>query len=169
LEAYEAILSRRSIRLYEPGEVSEEMVNKLLAAAMSAPSAGNQQPWEFIVIRERAKMLAIREVHPHAPMLDKAAVAIVVCGNKSREKYKNYWVLDCSAATQNVLLAAHALGLGAVWLGVYPNEERLVPISRLLGLPGEVVPLSIISIGYPAEEKPAADRFDAGRIHAEKW
>ncbi len=169
MEAYEAIMTRRSIRLYEPGEVSEETVRKLLEAAMSAPSAGNEQPWEFIVIRERENMLAIREAHPHAPMLDKAALAIAVCGNKRREKYKNYWVLDCSAATQNILLAAHALGLGAVWLGVYPNEERLGPITRLLGLPEGVVPLSIVAVGHPGEEKPRANRFDEGRIHAEKW
>lgn len=164
-----AILGRRSIRKYADEPVGDGVVGELLRAAMSAPSAGNEQPWHFIVIRERGTMERIQEFHPFARMLLQAPVAILVCGDLSLEKYQGFWVQDCSAATENMLIAAHALGLGAVWLGIYPIEERVRGIRSLLGLPEHVVPLSLVSIGCPAEKKRPADRYDESRIHGERW
>jgi nitroreductase len=169
VDALEAILSRRSIRRYTPQPVAEEVVRGLLEAAMSAPSAGNQQPWEFVVIRDRRVLDEIRGFHPYADMLREASVAILVCGNLRRETYRDYWVQDCSAATENMLLAAHAKGLGAVWVGIYPKEDRVVRMRKLLGLPGHVVPLCLVPLGYPAERMDRAERYDGSRVHADRW
>ncbi len=169
MEAMEAILSRRSIRKYSSQPVSEGVVKSLLEAAMSAPSAGNQQPWHFIVVTDRTILNQIPAFHPYAEMLKEAPVAIAVCGDIELQKYKGYWVQDCSAATENILLAAHSKGLGAVWLGIYPREKRIAGIRKLLGIPETVMPLCVIAIGYPAEEKPPAKRFLPDRIHYNKW
>jgi len=165
----DAILTRRSIRKYKNREVPGEIMQEILKAAMAAPSAGNEQPWEFIVITDRKILDEIPRIHPYSNMIKQAPAAIVVCGDMGREKHKGFWIQDCSAATQNILLAARALGLGTVWLGVYPDEERAVLIQKLLGLPENVIPLSIIPVGYPAEEKPPSDRFDSSRIHYNRW
>jgi len=169
MEALEAIFSRRSIRQYQSRTVSSEQIETLLKAAMSAPSAGNQQPWHFVVMQERAILNEIPKIHPHSKMLPEAPLGILVCGDLNLERYQHYWMIDCSAATENLLLAAHALGLGAVWLGVYPVEERVTQIRQLLHLSENIVPFSLIAIGYPAEEKPPANRFDPNRVHWEKW
>ena len=163
------IFNRRSIRRYTRERVSPEMVEKLLQAAMAAPSAGNEQPWEFILLRDTAVREQITAFHPYAGMLPEADVAIVVCGDTRREKYPGFWVQDCAAATQNILLQAEALGLGAVWLGVYPLAKRVKPLQELLHLPDTVIPLAIIPIGYPGEAKAPAQRFDPSRIHDEVW
>ena len=163
------ILSRRSIRKYTDQPVSEQVVKELLEAAMSAPSAGNQQSWHFIVINDRQVLDEIPKVHPHSLMLKEAQVAILVCGDLQLEKHKGFWVQDCSAATENILIAVQAKGLGAVWLGVYPREERVTGLRKLLSIPDHVIPLSLIPIGYPAEEKQPASRFDTERIHYNKW
>ena len=165
----DAILNRKSIRKYKGIGVSNKDVEELLRAAMAAPSAGNEQPWEFVVLRDKEIMTKITEVHQYAKMLPNADVAIVVCGDVEKEKYKGYWVQDCSAATQNILIAAEEKGLGAVWLGVYPVEDRVNAVKELLNLPSSVIPLSIIPIGYPDEERKAADRFDKTRIHYDIW
>lgn len=165
----ETILNRRSIRKYKDIKISDEIVEELLRAAMQAPSAGNQQPWEFIVIRDKNIMKKITEFHPYSQMLLNTDVAIAVCGDKTKEKFKDYWVQDCSAATENILLAVEDKGLGAVWLGVYPIEDRVKEIKKLLNLPESVIPLSIIPIGYPAEERKAVSRFNVERIHYDKW
>jgi nitroreductase len=141
----------------------------MLEAAMAAPSAGNEQPWEFIVIAERPVLEALHQAHPHASMLLEASVAIAVCGDTRRERHPGMWVEDCSAATENILLEAENLGLGAVWLGVYPHEERVISISNVLGLPPYVVPLSLVAVGHPAEHKPPSARFDAARVHHNRW
>lgn len=164
-----AILTRRSIRKYTDQPVSDETVTELLQAAMAAPSAGNQQPWQFVVIRERRTLDQLAVVHPYAAMAPKAQLAIAVCGDLRLETNEGYWVQDCAAATENLLIAAEAKGLGAVWLGVYPREERVASIQALLGLPDNVIPLSVVPIGYPAEHPGPADRFDPGRIHLERW
>jgi len=169
MDTRDAILTRRSIRKYTDRAVPEELVTELLKAAMAAPSAGNEQAWQFIVIRDRAILDAIPKFHPYSAMLKHASVAILVCGDLTREKYKGYWVQDCSAATQNLLLAATAQGLGAVWTGVYPTEDRVAGMRKLLGLPEHVIPLSLVPIGYPAEQPVRADRFDAGRVHKDRW
>ena len=164
-----AILTRRSIRKYKPQAVPDEIITELLTAAMSAPSAGNEQPWEFVVINDRKLLDRIPEFHPYATMLKEAPVAILVCGDLKREKHKGYWVQDCSAATENILIAVNEKKLGAVWLGIYPREERVAGLRKLLGIPENIVPFSLIAIGYPAEVKEPADRFDPVRVHQNRW
>jgi nitroreductase len=169
METLDAIFFRRSIRKYTDQPVPDELVNDLLKAAMAAPSAGNEQAWQFIVIRDRALLDAIPKFHPYSAMLKHASIAILVCGDLSREKFKGLWVQDCSAATQNLLLAATAKGLGAVWTAVYPMEDRMTGMRKLLGLPEHVIPLSLIPVGFPAEQPGRADRFDAFRVHKNRW
>lgn len=163
------ILSRRSIRQYTSQPVSDELIKEILKAAMAAPSAGNEQPWHFIVIKERAILDEIPKFHQYAQMVKKASVAVLVCGDPGLERYKGYWVQDCSAATENMLLAAHAKGLGAVWCGVYPTEERVIAFRRLLGIPEEIIPFSLVPLGYPAEKKEPANRYNEERVHYNKW
>jgi nitroreductase len=169
MDALDAIISRRSIRKYTPDPVPDDLVQKILGAAMNAPSAGNQQSWQFIVVNERKSLDAIAEILPHGKMLNQAACAIVVCGDLSHEKHKGYWVQDCSAATQNMLLAAHALGLGAVWLGVYPREERMKGIAEFLKVPEQVVPFCVVSVGWPAEKVEQVKRYEEKKVHWNGW
>lgn len=163
------IYLRRSVRKYQKKNVGDEIVTELLRAAMHAPSAGNAQPWHFIVIRSEEKKQKIAEVHPYASMVLQAPVAILVCADLNLEIYKGFWVQDCSAATMNILLRAVELGLGAVWCGVYPNEERVEAFRKIFGLPEHVVPFSIVPVGYPAETLKPVDRFKPERIHYEAW
>lgn len=165
----DAILTRRSIRRYSGKPVDKSTIRTLLTAAMFAPSARNQQPWHFIVIEKNDLMNRIMEIHPYASMLSGAELAILVCGDETLEKSKGYWSVDCAAATQNLLLAAHAVGLGAVWLGVYPRTERQEGIRELFTLPGHVHPFSLVSVGYPAEEKGMPERFREDRIRWNQW
>ena len=165
----DAILKRRSIRKYSGKSVNKSDINILLTAAMYAPSARNEQPWHFIVIDDRDLLDQISKVHPYASMLSGASVAILVCGDENLELSKAYWPVDCAAATQNILLAAHALELGAVWLGVYPRQERQSSIRKIFKLPSHIHPFSLISIGYPAEEKGIPDRFKEDRIRWNEW
>jgi len=169
VEAVNAIFARRSIRKYENKIVPDDMIEQILRAGMAAPSAGNAQPWHFVVIDDRRILNEITKFHPYAQMLKEASHAIVVCGDASLEKYRGFWVQDCSAAMQNMLLMAQDIGLGAVWLGVYPLEERVKALKELLDLPEDVIPLSIMSLGYPAETKEPVDRFNPNRIHKNKW
>ena len=168
MDAMEAILTRRSIRKYTKQPVSDEVLKELLEAAMCAPSAGNQQPWYFVVINDRKIMNEIPKYHPYAQMLKEASVAILVCCDINLEN-KGFGVEDCSAATQNILLAAHAKGLGAVWLGISPAGGEAAPTKKLLNLPEHIIPISLISIGYPAEQKPRPDRYQADRVHYNQW
>jgi nitroreductase len=163
------VLSRRSIRKYTSEPVPDDAVERLLRAAMAAPSAGNQQPWQFVVIRDRATLTAITEVHPYSKMLPQAPVAVVVCGDVAGCKWPQMWEQDCAAATENLLVEAELLGLGAVWLGVHPLEERVSGIRRLLAMPDSVVPFAVVPLGHPAESKPPADRYDEARVHRERW
>ena len=165
----DAILKRRSIRKYSSGPVNKSDVDLLLTAAMYAPSARNEQPWHFVVIDDRGILDQIRRVHPYASMLSHAPMAILVCGDEKLELSKGYWPVDCSAATQNILLAAHALGLGAVWLGVYPRSERQSDIRKIFDLPAHIQPFALISIGHPGEEKGVPERFKKDRIRWNKW
>ncbi|HYE83269.1 MAG TPA: nitroreductase family protein [Clostridia bacterium] len=164
-----AILERRSIRKYTDEPVQDSDVKDLLKAAMAAPSAGNEQPWEFIVVKDRQLLIEITKVHPYSAMLHEAPLAIVVCGNLQQEKYKDYWVQDCSAATENILVAAQEKGLGTVWLGVYPREDRVQSIRKIFGIPEHVIPMNVIAVGHPGEKKGPADRYDDNRVHLDKW
>ncbi|MGE5598615.1 MAG: nitroreductase family protein [Bacteroidota bacterium] len=164
------ILSRRSIRRYKPEPVPEEAIEAMLRAAMSAPSAGNGQPWRFVVLDDRRLLDEIPRFHPHAQMLKEAPAAILVCAAAGEARYAGkYWVQDCAAATENILLAAHVLGLGAVWLGVYPEEARMEGLRKLLAIPGEIVPFALVAVGHPAERQPPAERYDPGRVHRNRW
>jgi len=163
------VLSRRSIRKYTGEPVLDEHVERLLRAAMAAPSAGNQQPWEFIVIRDRDVLAAIPDVHPYASMVPKAQLAILICGDRGKERWPQYWVQDCAAATENLLIAAAQLGLGAVWLGVHPLEERADGVRALLGLPMHITPFALVPVGWPAEDKAPSDRYDERRVHHDRW
>lgn len=169
MQALQAILTRRSVRKYTGEPVTERDIQTMLRAAMSAPSAGNQQPWRFVVIDERELLDAITDVHPHSRMLLQAPLAILVCGDLQIAKRADFWVQDCAAATQNLLLAARALDLGAVWLGVHPRQEREKGLRDLLQLPQHVVPLALVAIGHPAVEQMQVDRYNEERIHYNKW
>ncbi|MGD0997668.1 MAG: nitroreductase family protein [Thermoleophilia bacterium] len=163
------VLARRSIRAYTAEPVTDEQVARLLRAAMAAPSAGNQQPWRFLVVTNRATLTKIPSVHPYSRMLAHVPLAIVVCGVEKDQRWPQFWVQDCSAAVENILIEAVLLGLGAVWLGVYPIDERVQGLRRLLGIPDDVIPLAVVPIGHPAENREAADRYDPGRVHRERW
>lgn len=169
MDTLEAIHTRRSIRQYQDRPVPAETITQLLAAAMAAPSAGNQQPWEYIVITDREILKAIPAINPYAEMAEQAPLAILVCGNLRLETFSGYWVVDCAAAVQNMLLCAHASGLGAVWTGTYPDEERIDGYTALLDLPEHVIPHTLVVIGYPAEQPGHEDRFKPERIHYNGW
>jgi len=169
MDAMEAILSRRSIRKYTKKQIPDDLIKKLIEAGMSAPSAGNEQPWHFIIINDPQILSKIPTFHNHAQMLKDASHAILICGDINLEKHKGMWVQDCSAATENILIAAQSVGLGTVWLGVYPRDERVIGLRTLLAIPENIIPFSLISIGYPGEEKPKANRYDVSRIHHNKW
>lgn len=169
MDAMEALLTRRSVREYADEPVPEALVEQLLRAAMQAPSAGNQQPWHFVVLRDRTLLREIARVHPYAQMCLSVPVAILVCGDESLEKYPGYWVQDCAAATQNLLLAARALGYGAVWVGIHPRAERVEAIRWLMRLPAGIHPLCLVPVGRPREHPAPQDRFNAERIRFDRW
>ena len=163
----DTIFARRSIRKYTSEPVSHESIRTLLEAAMAAPSASNRKPWQYVVVTERETLDALAEAHPHGKMLSEAPLAVAVCGDLT--EMERYWVQDCSAATENVLLAVTALDLGAVWLGVFPRDERVSSVRRILDLPEHIMPLNVIAIGHPAEEKSPRTQFDESRVHWERW
>jgi len=163
------VLMRRSIRAYTAEPVSDGQLEGLLRAAMAAPSAGNQQPWRFIVVTDHDTLAAIPAVHPYARMLPQAPAAIVVCAATEGLRWPAFWEQDCAAAVENILIEAVTLGLGAVWLGVHPLEERVAGLRRLLGIPDDVIPFAVVAVGHPAEHKEPAVRFDPERVHRERW
>jgi nitroreductase len=169
METFRAITTRRSIRKFTSQEVPEELVDKILRAAMQAPSARNYQPWQFVVVDDRKTLDKIPLVHPYAEMVYQATLAILVCGDLNLEQSVEYCAINCSAATQNILLAAHDLGLGAVWLGVFPREKRIRGLKKILNIPEDIVPISLVACGYPAEKIGFEDRFKKERIHHNKW
>jgi nitroreductase len=169
MDALEAIQTRRSVRRYVIRQIDDEIVEQLLSAAMSAPSAANEQPWEFIVIKDREMLDGIPAFSPYARMTTHAPLGILVCADTRNVIVPGFWVQDCSAATQNLLIAAHALGLGAVWTGVYPMDDRMAGFTKHCQLPEGVVPLAFVVVGYPAETPPPQNRFDHDRVHSNGW
>ena len=163
------IYARRSIRRFLPDPVARETLIDLVKAGMSAPSAGNEQPWQFLVLTERSILGKIMEIHPHAAMLKEAPAAILVCGDLSLEVHPGFWVQDCAAATENILLEIVQQGLGGVWLGVHPVEDRVRAIRALFGLPASIMPFSLVAVGKPAEEKQPVDRFQESRVRFNRW
>ena len=168
MTASEAIRARRSIRKFKPGqEVADEQVKALLEAAMLSPSACNSRPWEFVVVRDRAKLDKIREVHPYTGMLETASIAIVVMAlphTQVRPIDIGYWPQDCGAVTQNILIEAVAQGLGACWCGVYPKETRMAEVKSVLDLGVESVPFCVIAVGIPAEAPDARGFYEEGKV-----
>ena len=169
MDAIRNLLQRRSIRKYTDQPIPEEIVNSLLEAGMHAPTARNLQPWHFVVVDERSILDKLAVAHPYAKMLKQASLAILVCGDRNIQEMDGYIIQDCSAATQNIMLAAHAHGLGSVWLGMYPREERMREVGKLLSIPDHILPVALISIGYPDEHAEAPDRLKADRIHFNKF
>ena len=163
----ENIMTRSSVRTYTAELVDSADVITLLKAGMAAPPAMNRQPWVFVVITDAARRAAMAAELPYCKMATTAPLLIAVCGDKAKfiEDAPEYWVQDCSAATENILLAAHALGLGAVWTGVYPVQDRVEMVSKALGLPKGIIPLNIICIGHPDSDNPAKDKWDPAKVH----
>lgn len=169
MNTVEAIRTRRSIRQYTEKEISPDLIKELLQAAMSAPSAGNGQPWQFIVVDDRSMLDQVPSVSPYAAMCKQAKLAILVCGDTTKEKYPGLLVQDCSAAIMCMLLAAHEKGLGAVWTGAHPMQDRVIGLKKLFGLPENVIPLGLVVIGHPAKTVPPQDRYQEDRVHHNKW
>lgn len=166
-----ALFARRSIRDYRAEDVPPERVQDLLEAAMAAPSAVAKDPWHFVVIRDRSALARIAAGLPNGGMLADAAVGIVVCGDldQAHDRQLSFLLQDCSAAIENILLAASMLGLGACWLGVHPRTERVDTVRELLNIPANVIPVSAIAVGVPAEQKAPRTRFSQDAVHMETW
>ena len=158
MDLFEAIKTRRSIRSFTEEPVSQEDMDRMLEAAMCAPSANNRQLWHFVVIRDREMLRKVAEVHPYAKMAD-----------LNEEKTPGFWVQDCSAATQNFMLAARALNIGTVWCGLHPIEDRARPFREIFHMPDNIRPLSLIVLGHTDQEFKAQERFRAERVHNEDW
>lgn len=169
MEKLDYILDRRSIRRFTGQKIDNVAIKEMLTAAMYAPSAVNMQPWHFVVIDDTSLMEKIMEIHPYARMMQTASHGVVVCGDEVLQHADGYWVVDCGAATQNLLLAAQTLGLGACWVGLHPREERKTAFSRLLNLPSHVKPFALVALGYPEEKKPRPERFHAEKVRYNSW
>lgn len=169
MEFFDVLDTRRSIRKFTDEPVSAEHVRRLLDAAMQAPSAHNLQPWHFVVVQNRAVLDRIAAEHPYAKMAAQATLAIVVCGDTSVEKTPGFWVQDCSAATQNIMLAARALNIGSVWCGCHPVPERVEIVRRILSIPEHIIPLNVIVLGHTEQAFHKADRYREERVHHDRW
>jgi nitroreductase len=180
--ALDVIMTRTSIRNFTGDPVSKEQLETILKAGMAAPTAMNGQPWRFVVVTDKEKIASVFGAGPRSGMFTTAGAVIVVCGQTTAmrkpfgqpdgpetEQPNMFWYEDCSAAAENILLAAHALGLGAVWTAGYPAQERIAPIAAALGIPEKVVPLCIIPVGVPAESPAPKDKWKPENIHWEQW
>lgn len=167
----ENIMTRTSVRKFTDRAISADTLETIVKAGMAAPSAVNKQPWEFVVVNERAVLDTLAARHPYSNLAT-ATAAIIVCGNMDKAldgDGREYWVQDCSAASENILLAAHSLGLGAVWCGVYPTSDRTAAVKEALSLPEAIIPLNIISMGYPAEDPQPKDKWNPAAVHHNQW
>lgn len=171
MDFIEGIRTRRSVRQYIPNrDIPEEDVQEILGLAMLAPSGRNKQPWEFIVVNDKSLFPKITTIHPYCKFLEEASLAIIICGNTEQEMAPGAWMVDCAAATENLLLACHAKKLGTCWCGIYPDKDRTQNFIREFGLPSHVKPLAIIVVGYPAgEPRQPEDRFKKQKIHINNW
>ena len=180
--ALEVIMTRTSIRSFTGDPVPREQLETILKAGMAAPTAMNTQPWRFVVVTDKEKISSVFGSGPRSGAFTTAGAVIVVCGQSTSmqkpfgqpdapetEQPNMFWYEDCSAAAENILLAAKALGLGAVWTAGYPAQERIEPVQKALGIPSNVVPLCIIPVGVPAEDPAPKDKWNPSYIHWEKW
>ena len=169
----ENIMTRTSIRAYEKDKpVEQEKVEKMLRAGMAAPTAVNKQPWHFVVLNERSTIDSFAVVNPNKEKMLQSPLIIVVCGDMTKAMEgdaRQFWIQDTSAATENILLAAHAMGLGAVWTALYPNQERVKEAARVLDLPDQIVPLCAVVIGYPAEKPEPKDKWQESNVSYNKF
>lgn len=168
-----SILSRTSVRLYEEGvEIPPHDMELILRAGMSAPSAVNRQPWAFVVVDDRDTLQRLADALPYAKMAATASAAVIVCGDRDHflpAPDDTLWVQDVSAVSENILLAAHALGYGGVWTCVYPHPEREKPVSEILSLPSHIVPFNVIPLGKPSHLLAVKDKWDPDKIHLNRW
>ena len=171
-ETLSVIHSRKSVRNFTGVPAGKDELLTLVKAAMAAPTAVDRRPWAFVIVTDKETLKKLAEGMPYTKMLPQAGAGIVVCGVMEKALAgdgRDFWVQDCSAATENLLLAAESMGLGAVWTGVYPDKERISFVRKTLGLPEGVVPLNLIPVGYPAGVEKPKDKFDPANIHWEKW
>ena len=170
--AIENIMTRVSVREFTGEKISDAQLDTLLRAAMAAPSAINKQPWAFIVVTDKAKIAALGEALPYSRCSNKPAVAIIPCGDLSKAiegDMANFWINDVSAATENLLLAAHSMGLGAVWTGLHPDMNRAKLVQGMLDLPEHIIPLCVVPVGHPAEQPEVKNKYKEENIHYNKW
>lgn len=169
---YDNILTRSSVRAYESRPVEKDKIERLLRAGMAAPSAANRQPWHFVVLTDRKVIQQVAGTNPNAGFASGAPLAIVVCGDTDKALPGDggeFWVQDCSAVSENILLAAHAMGLGAVWTGFYPIQERCQALAGVLGLPSNIIPLNVIIIGYPKSPATPKDKWDVNKVSYNRY
>jgi nitroreductase len=169
MEVQEALLNRRSIRKYKYQKINKEHFDKILKAAMYAPSAMNLQAWQFVVIDDKDILIETIKSIPYAEMLKQCAAAILVCGDSSIEKNESWLLQNCSAVTENILLSAHGLGIGSCWIAIHGMDDAYKNIKVQFNLPENIVPVSLISLGYPDEVIKAEERFNEEKIHYNKW
>jgi len=170
-DAMTVIHNRKSVRNFTGQIVDKKMLEKLVRAGMAAPTAVNMQPWAFVIVTDRAAMDALASVLPYAKMLDKAGAAIVVCAipAKAYGGSKEFAVIDGTCASENILLAAEALGLGALWTAAYPDEERMGAVRKTLGIPEDIIPLNVIPVGYPTGVDKPKDKYKPENVKWERW
>jgi nitroreductase len=165
----DAVAMRLHVRKYTNQALGKESVRALLEAAMAAHSEGDQRPWHFVVIEDLATRTRIAEAHPGAHIVVQAPDVIVVCGDPTLQKHPGFWMQDCAAATENILIKAQAMGLGAMWFGIFPVEGRVQSIRKILDLPSSVIPFSLTTVGYPAEHNGWKCQYDPSRVHFDRW
>lgn len=171
-ETLKTIFSRKSVRVYKDEPIAKEKLDMLVRAGMAAPTAVDKRPWEFIIITDKAILKQLAGALPYAKMAEQAAAAIVVGGDINKQwggADSEFWIVDCSAATENVLLAAESLGLGAVWTAVYPDQERITAVRQILNIPDNIIPLNLIPVGVPTGIEQPKDKYNPAQIHWEKW
>ena len=169
MELFEALHTRRSIRQYDEKEIPNEIIKKILSAAMMAPSTADARTWHFVLVTDPKIKAQIKDVHPYVGMVTKSPLSILICGDLSKEKFKGFWPQDCSAAMQNLLLAAHGLGLGAVWTGIYPIEERVEKFRNIFSFPEDIIPFGLAVMGWPGQVIDSKERYDERLIHLNTW
>lgn len=169
MEALDVIHTRRSVRQFTPEQVSDADVETLLRAAMAAPSAGNQQSWRFVVVRDPEVRERLATATPYSSPIGRAPLGFVVLAETTGAKHEGYWVQDCAAAVENLLLAAHSIGLGGVWIGVHPVPEREANVAEIVGMTEGLRAFCMVAVGHPAEPGPVVDRYNPEFVRAERW